>query len=92
MENEFVKNFRCNDVNDVKWLRYMSTIMINKMNDGKKFNLQHEINNNPMGVKISNDKVLDWAEIHFMLSMKYSKAVLSGEAWTPPQNSDTPPE
>jgi hypothetical protein len=92
MENEFVKKFKCDDILHVKWLQYMSTVLMKKMNEGKNFNLEYEINSNPLGVKIARDKVLDWAQTHFMLSMKYSTAVLSGEAWIPQQKSDTPPE
>jgi hypothetical protein len=92
MENELVKNFKCDDKMHVKWLQYMSTTLMKKMSDGKKFDLEYEINSNPTGVKMARDKMLDWAEIHFMLSMKYSTAVLSGEAWIPPQKSDTPLE
>ena len=43
------------------------------------------MNTNPMEVKMSENDIMDIVFIQFSLAMKYTKAILDGEAWVPPQ-------
>ena len=38
---------------------------------------------NPFKIKVSKKDILEWIEIQFMLSMKYTVAVLNCKAWVP---------
>ena len=49
--------------------------------NGKRVNLDAVVNENPMGCTMTN--MLEFAEIHFQLSMKYSTAVLNRNAFVP---------
>jgi len=51
----------------------------------KKVNIVDVINSNPMGVEITESDIMDIVFIQFSLAMKYTKAILDGEAWVPPQ-------
>jgi hypothetical protein len=42
---------------------------------------------NPMNLKFSEKDTLDIVFIQFSLAMKYTKAILDGEAWVPPQKA-----
>lgn len=42
---------------------------------------------NPMGVKFSEKDAFDIVFIQFSLAMKYTKAILDGEAWIPSQKA-----
>ena len=50
---------------------------------GDKVNLTKTINNNPLPGKPSMENVMDFAYVHFQLCMKYTNAVLSGNAFIP---------
>jgi hypothetical protein len=43
------------------------------------------IKENPLPGKPSMDNVMDFAYVHFQLCMKYTNAVLNGEAYVPNQ-------
>jgi len=53
----------------------------------KKVNIMHIINSNPMQVKMSEKDIMDIVFIQFSLAMKYTKAILDGEAWVPTQEA-----
>ena len=63
--------------------------MMSSMNEmmSKKVNIMHIINSNPMQVKMSEKDIMDIVFIQFSLAMKYTKAILDGEAWVPPQEA-----
>ncbi len=47
----------------------------------------HIMNSNPMQVKMTENDIMDIVFIQFSLAMKYTKAILDGEAWVPPQKA-----
>jgi hypothetical protein len=55
--------------------------MMDSVDPARQMNLVELINENPLGVKLSNG--VDWVFVHFSLAMVYSKAVLDGKAWVP---------
>lgn len=81
---EFVKNFDCKNEDHVMWLKNVGEVMT-KVTMGEKVDLVSAVNMNPLtgAPKMSNPA--DWAYIHFQLAMKYSTAVLSGNAFIPAQ-------
>jgi hypothetical protein len=78
--NSFVHAFKPMERMHVLWLRRMNRMM-DKLDPAMQMNLVEMINENPMGVKLSNG--VDWVFVHFSLAMVYSKAVLDGKAWVP---------
>ena len=50
-------------------------------------NIVDVINSNPMNVEIAESDIMDIVFIQFSLAMKYTKAILDGEAWIPPQRA-----
>lgn len=79
----FIKAFDPKQKSHVVWLKKM-TDLADAMGDPKRhMSLVSEINSNPMGVKLDNRDALMWVEIHFGIAMKYSRAVLNGEAIIP---------
>ena len=42
---------------------------------------------NPFGIRPTKTDMLEWVHIQFILAMKYSMNVLSGDAWVPVQKS-----
>lgn len=48
-------------------------------------NLLNIMNRNPMGVSMTEKDIMDIVFVQFSLAMKYTKAILDGEAWVPPQ-------
>lgn len=79
---DFVKNFDCKNEEHVLWLKLVGEVMT-KATMGEKVDLVSTVNTNPLinSPKMSNPA--DWAYIHFQLAMKYSTAVLSGNAFIP---------
>ncbi len=49
------------------------------------------LNSNPMGIVVKKDEMLDWVQIHFMVSMKYARDVLTGKAFIPSKYSRVSP-
>lgn len=80
----FVGLFDPTDENHVLWLREVDDAM-HQTTNGKKIDIRKVINTNPMKTKETN--MLDWAYTHFQLCMKYSQAVLRGNAYVPPKPS-----
>lgn len=48
-------------------------------------NIEKVMTENPFKIKVAKKDVLEWIEIQFMLSMKYTIAVLNCKAWVPSQ-------
>lgn len=42
---------------------------------------------NPFGIKVNKNELLDAMYVQFILSMKYAIAVINGKAWIPPQGT-----
>jgi hypothetical protein len=79
----FIKAFDPKNKNHVVWLKKMTDIA-DTLGDPKRHQaLIAEVNANPMGVKLDNRDALMWVEIHFGIAMKYTRAVLNGEAIIP---------
>ena len=49
----------------------------------KQLNIVHQVNSNPMNIKLDTRDALDWPNIHFVLCASYAKAVLNKKAWLP---------
>jgi exonuclease III len=81
--SDFYKAFKPENERHVKWLKQMFSVSENMKDPTKHIMLVGEINLNPMKIEIKHGEALEWPNIHFMLSMKYSKAVLNGEAFIP---------
>ena len=89
-DRNFIEKFECSNRKHVKWLQKMTIKVMPKISECQKVDLLSEINDNPIpDALLSKDDLLNWAQLHFIISMRYSTAVLQGEAWTPAQNHDT---
>jgi hypothetical protein len=84
---EFVKNFDCKNEKHVMWLKEIGKGMA-KISTGEKFDIANVANNNPLPGKPKMKNPVDIAEIHFMLSMKYSTSVLDCEAFVPSNKTE----
>lgn len=78
----FVKNFDCNNERHVLWLKDVGDAMT-KTTMGEKVDLIKVVNENPIDGNPQMSNPMDWAYIHFQLAMKYSTAVLNGDAYLP---------
>jgi hypothetical protein len=50
---------------------------------GDRINILSAVNDNPLHGKPTIENPIDFAYIHFQLCMKYTNAVLNGEAFVP---------
>ena len=80
--SQFVEKFDAANKTHVMWLKKMGDMM-EDLDPAKQTDLSKLVNLNPMKVVMMNP--LDWVFIHFSLAMKYTKMVLSGNAWVPDQ-------
>lgn len=80
--SSFVKDFDCKNRDHVMWLKEMGQVMT-KVSGGEKVDVISYMNNNPIQSNPTITKVMDLAEIHFMLAMKYANAVLNSDAFVP---------
>lgn len=83
MAEEFVKPFDCKNEAHVMWLKHLGATMAKSMNGDKKINMAAAIDENPLPGKPVVKNVMDFAYVHFQLCMKYSNAVLNGDAFIP---------
>ena len=81
--SDFYKAFRPDSERHVAWFKQMFSVSEDMKDPTKHISLLGEINLNPMNITIKHAEALEWPNIHFILSMKYSKAVLFGEAFIP---------
>ena len=79
---EFVKAFDCKDETHVMWLQKVGHVMAQTTN-GKRVDIIGIVNENPLKGKPEMKNVMDWAYVHFQLTMKYANAVLNGQAFVP---------
>jgi hypothetical protein len=84
---EFVKNFDCKNEAHVMWLKDIGKAMA-KVSTGDRVDIANIANSNPLPGTPKMKNPMDMAEIHFMLSMKYTTAVLDGEAFVPTNKTD----
>lgn len=78
----FVRSFDCKDESHVMWLKDVGEVTA-KAIGGRKLNIIATVNNNPLPGKPSMENPMDWAYVHFQLCMKYTNAVLHGDAFVP---------
>ncbi len=76
----FVKNFQPQQESHVLWMKQVMAAL-NEMKTG----VIPVMKANPMKVSFSEKDAFDIVFIQFSLAMKYTKAILDGEAWIPPQ-------
>jgi hypothetical protein len=46
----------------------------------KRNKIDDFLNSNPMGITVKSEEMMDWVQIHFIISMKYAQAVFKGTA------------
>jgi hypothetical protein len=80
--SKFIKEFRPDSEEHVKWLSKMVDFAEN-MSVDKPGDIIAETNKNPMKIKLDAKDALDWPHIHFCLFAVYAKAVLKGKAFIP---------
>lgn len=88
---DFYKAFDPSKASHVKWFSRMFEVAGDMKDLNKAISLLGEINLNPMKIEIKHGEALEWPNIHFMLSMKYSKAVLTGTAFIPGYSKNETP-
>ena len=81
----FASQFQPQQESHVLWMKRVMTSLNEMMS--KKVNILNIMNVNPMQVKMSENDIMDIVFIQFSLAMKYTKAILDGEAWVPPQKA-----
>lgn len=79
---DFVKGFDSKNESHVLWLQKVGHVMA-QTTDGKRVDIIGTVNDNPFQGKPQMKNVMDWAYIHFQLTMKYANAVLNGQAFVP---------
>tara|TARA_R110002153_G_scaffold193634_5_gene347041 strand:- start:1 stop:270 length:270 start_codon:yes stop_codon:yes gene_type:complete len=79
----FASQFQPQQESHVLWMKRVMASLNEMMS--KKVNILNIMNTNPMEVKMSENDIMDIVFIQFSLAMKYTKAILDGEAWVPPQ-------
>lgn len=83
MTEAFVKKFNPNEKEHVMWLKDVCTAM-SMASSGDHIDIVTVANSNSFGCRLKSP--LDFAAVHFQLAMKYTAAVLSGDAWVPGKN------
>ena len=81
MATEFVKPFDCKNEAHVMWFKSLGETMVKSLNGDKKINMAAAIDENPLPGKPRVQNVMDFPYVHFQLAMKYSTAVLNGDAF-----------
>jgi len=79
---DFVKAFNSKDEAHVLWLRDVGRAMT-QITNNEKVDVIKMVDANPLPGRPKIKDVMEWAYIHFQLAMKYSNAVLNGEAHVP---------
>jgi hypothetical protein len=79
---DFVQNFDCKNEEHVMWLKEVGQGMA-KVSAGERYDIATVVNKNPLSGKPKMKNPMDWAYIHFQLAMKYTNAVLNGDAFIP---------
>jgi hypothetical protein len=84
---DFVRNFDCKNEKHVMWLKEVGAGMA-KVTGGERYDISRTVNNNPLKGSPKMDNPMDWAYIHFQLAMKYTNAVLNGDAFIPSNKTE----
>lgn len=75
---KFSSQFDPSNVSHVRWLgkffEFTETLAT------KRNKIDEFLNTNPMGIVVKSEEMMDWVQIHFIISMKYAKAVFDGTA------------
>lgn len=72
-------NFDPTKEEHVKWLKKAGDSFKKSMRE--KHDFMQDVNNNPVSEEKINPQ--DWAQLHFVLAMKYTDAVFDGSAYIP---------
>lgn len=80
---DFYKAFDPSNERHVRWLARMFKVSEEMKDLSKQITLLAEINMNPLKIELSHGEALEWPNIHFILCMKYTKAVFSKTAFIP---------
>ena len=82
----FMDGFDCTNQKHCVWFKLLADVMAEPDDDMKDqaTRIIRVAVANPMEVSFDTKNVLDLVFIQFSLGLKYSRAVLSGTAWTPP--------
>ena len=83
--SKFANSFDSSNKAHVLWLSKFFDFAENLAT--KRPNIDSFLNSNPMGIVVKQEEMLDWVQIHFMVSMKYAKDVLVGKAFIPDKYS-----
>jgi hypothetical protein len=81
--SKFASLFDPTSVSHVEWLMKFFDLSKVALDIDKKVDVVGFIHTNPMGITLSSKEVLDWVEIHFIVSMKYMKLFMDGKAYIP---------
>jgi len=81
----FASKFQPQQESHVLWMKQVMHTLNDMMT--KKVNIVKIMNTNPMNVSMTENDIMDIVFIQFSLAMKYTKAILDGEAWVPPQKA-----
>lgn len=87
MAEVFVRKFNCKDEKHVMWLKEVGSGMA-KVTAGERYDITAVVNDNPIPGRPKMANPMDWAYIHFQLAMKYTNAVLNGDAFIPSGKKD----
>lgn len=79
---DFVKAFDSKNETHVLWLRDVGNAMT-KITNNEKIDIIKIVDDNPFPGKPKIKDVMEWAYIHFQLTMKYANAVLNADAFIP---------
>lgn len=85
--SKFTEAFDPASASHVVWLGKFFTFA--ETLGSKRNNIDDFINTNPMGIKVKQEEMLEWVQIHFMLGMKYAQAVLKQQAYIPPSSTSS---
>lgn len=80
ISTRFLKAFDATNERHVTWLAKMMAMAAGIDNN---IDFVKQVNENPMGILLSQQDALDWPHIHFVLGMAYAKAVLTAKAFIP---------
>lgn len=76
--SKFSSQFDPSNLTHVIWLSKFFDFTENLAT--KRNSIDDFLNSNPMGIVVSKEEMMDWVQIHFIISMKYAQAVFKGKA------------
>ena len=87
--SKFAKEFDPTKSEHVRWLVKFFDFSENLAT--KRLDIESVLGTNPMKIHVKKEEMIDWVQIHFMVSMKYANAVLKGSAFIPSKYSQASP-